>query len=178
MKIGVIGGGRVGSALAATWSERGHEVVVSTRTTVAQTATVSEIAVLATPAAAAANALGGIGDLDGKVLVDATNNLSGGPAGLEIAALVPRARYVKAFNTVFSTFMHDTPPDAPASLVYCGDDAHAKATVAELIADAGFEPVDAGGAECTPLVEAFAKLVIGIAYAQGRGPFVYRFQSR
>lgn len=177
MKIGVIGGGRVGSALAATWSERGHAVVVSTRTTVAQTATVSEIAVLATPAAAAANALGGIGDLDGKVLVDATNNLSGGPAGLEIAALVPRARYVKAFNTVFSTFMHDTPPDPPASLVYCGDDADAKATVAELIADAGFEPVDAGGAECTPLVEAFAKLVIGIAYAQGRGTFVYRFQS-
>ena len=178
MKIGVIGGGRVGSALAATWSERGHEVVVSSRATVSQTAAASEIVVLATPAGAAADALGGIGDLDGKVLVDATNNLSGGPSGLEIAALVPRAKYVKAFNSVFSTFMHETPPDPPASLVYCGDDADAKTIVAQLIADAGFEPVDAGGSESTPLVEAFAKLVIGIAYARGRGPFVYRFQPR
>ena len=178
MKIGVIGGGRVGSALAATWRDRRHEVVVSTRATVLQTAAASEIVVLATPAAAAPDALGKMGDLEGKVLVDATNNLSGGPAGLEIAALALRARYVKAFNSVFSTFMHQTPPDPPASLVYCGDDADAKAIVAQLIADVGFDPVDAGGAECTPLVEAFAKLVIGIAYAQGRGSFVYRFQPR
>ena len=84
---------------------------------------------------------------------------------------------MKAFNTVFSTFMHDTPPSQPAALVYSGDDAGAKTTVAQLIADAGFEPVDAGGADATPLVEAFAKLVIGIAYRQGRGPFVYRFES-
>jgi predicted dinucleotide-binding enzyme len=175
MKIGVIGGGRVGSALAATWSERGHEVVVSSRATVSQTVAASDIVVLAIPAVAAPDALGGIADLEGKVLVDATNNLSGGPAGLEIAALATGVRYVKAFNSVFSTFMHETPPDPPASLVYCGDDADAKAIVAQLIADAGFEPVDAGGSECTPLVEAFAKLVIGIAYARGRGPFVYRF---
>ena len=85
---------------------------------------------------------------------------------------------MKAFNTVFSTFMHDTPPDPAASLVYCGDDAEAKVTVAGLIADAGFEPVDAGGSDVTPLIEAFANLVIGIAYRQGRGRFVYRFQER
>ena len=72
--------------------------------------------------------------------------------------------------------MHDTPTSPPASLVYCGDDADAKAIVGELIGDVGLEPVDAGGSEVTPLVEAFAKLIIGIAYAQGRGPFVYRFQ--
>jgi predicted dinucleotide-binding enzyme len=74
--------------------------------------------------------------------------------------------------------MHDTPPSPPATLVYSGDDAEAKATAAELISDAGFDAWDAGGSETTPLVEAFAKLVIGIAYRQGRGPFVYRFQPR
>lgn len=178
MKIGVIGGGRVGSALAATWSEHGHDVVVSTRDTVAETVAASEVVVLSVPASAAADVLRAAGALEGKIVVDATNNLSGGPAGLEIAALVPGARYVKAFNTVFSTFMHDTPPNPAATLVFSGDDTEAKATVARLIADAGFEAVDAGGAETTPLVEAFAKLVIGIAYAQGRGPFVYRFQPR
>jgi predicted dinucleotide-binding enzyme len=110
-------------------------------------------------------------------VVDATNNLSGGPSGLEIAALIPDARYVRAFNTVFATFMHDTPPDSPPpALVYCGDDPGAKAVAAGLISDLGFEPVDVGGAEATPWVEALAHMVIGLAYRQGRGPFVYRFQ--
>jgi predicted dinucleotide-binding enzyme len=132
--------------------------------------------VLSVPASAAAEVLAAAGDLPEAVLVDATNNLSGGPDGSEIAALASGARVVKAFNTVFATFMHETPPARPASLVYCGDDAEAKALVARLIEDAGFEPVDAGGTDVTPLVEAFAQLVIGIAYRQGRGPFVYRFE--
>jgi predicted dinucleotide-binding enzyme len=178
MRIGVIGGGRVGSALAATWSDRGHEVVVSTRDTVAETTTGREVVVLALPASAAEEALAAATLADGQIVVDATNNLSGGPSAMEIAAFAPSARFVKAFNTVFSTFMHDTPPDPPAALVYSGDDAGAKATVAQLIIDAGFEPVDAGGADATPLVEALAKLVIGIAYRQCRGPFVYRFDGR
>src|SRR5262245_41808981 len=99
VKIGVIGGGRVGGALAATWTTRGHEVVVSTRDTVAETA--GDVVVIALPARAVADALLSAGSLAGKVVVDATNNLSGGPSGLEIAALLPGARYVKAFNTVF-----------------------------------------------------------------------------
>jgi len=177
MKIGVIGGGRVGGALAATWKEHGHDVVVSTRDTVAETVGGREVVVLAIPASAAAEALTATSLPDGQIVVDATNNLSGGPSGAEIAALVPSARFVKAFNTVFSTFMHDTRPSPPAALVYSGEDEAAKATVAGLITDAGFEPVDAGGADATPLIEAFAKLVIGIAYRQGRGPFVYRFDG-
>jgi predicted dinucleotide-binding enzyme len=176
MRIAVLGGGRVGGALAATWRERGHDVAVSTRDTVAQTAAGAEVVVLAVPAAAAPDVLDAAGDLDGRVLVDATNNLSGGPSGSEIAALARGARVVKAFNTVFSTFMHDTPPARRASLVFCGDDEAAKAVVAGLIEDAGFEPVDAGALDQAPDVEALARLVIGIAYRQGRGPFVYRFE--
>jgi predicted dinucleotide-binding enzyme len=177
MKIGVIGGGRVGGALAATWQEGGHEVAVSTRDTIAAVSAASDVVVLAVPATAVPDVVATAGSLAGKVVIDATNNLSGGPSAAEIAALVSGARIVKAFNTVFATFMHDTPPSPRASLVYSGDDAEAKETVAQLIADAGFEPVDAGGSETTPLVEALAKLVIGIAYGQGRGPFVYRFQA-
>jgi predicted dinucleotide-binding enzyme len=178
MTIAVLGGGRVGSALAETWRERGHEVIVSTRDTIAETAAAGEVVVLALPAAAVPEALKTAGSLDRKILLDATNNLSGGPSGLEIAALAPDARFVKAFNTVFATFMHDTPPATPASLVYCGDDAEAKAVVASLIEDVGFEPVDVGSADQTPFVEALAWMVIGLAYRRGRGPFVYRFQDR
>lgn len=177
MRIGVIGGGNVGGALAATWKTKGRDVVVSTRDTVAETARAADVVVLAVPASEVVAALAHAGSLAGKVVVDATNNLSGGPAGREIAELVPDARYVKAFNTVFATFMHDTPPgEPPPTLVYCGDDADAKEVVAELVSDLGFEPVDVGGAEATPWVETLAELVITLAYRRGRGPFVYRFQ--
>lgn len=169
MKIGVLGGGRVGSALAATWSEHGHDVVISSRDTIAETVSGSDVIVLAVPASAAQEVLAAASLPDGQIVIDATNNLSGGPTGTEIAAMAPSARFVKAFNSVFSTFMHDSRPSPPAALVYSGDDAEAKETAAQLIADVGFEPVDAGGSADTPLVEAFAKLVIGIAYRQGRG---------
>jgi len=177
VKIGVIGGGRVGTALATSWREQGHDVTVSTRKTVAETAAGAEVVVIALPASAVADALAQAGSLAGKVVVDATNNLSGGPSGLEIAALVPGARYVKAFNTVFSTFMHDTPPATPATLLYCGDDTDAKAVVEPLISDLGFDPVDVGGTEATPWLEGLARIVITLAYGRGRGPFVYRFEA-
>lgn len=170
MKIGVIGGGNVGGGLAEIWRRSGHEVSVSTRETVSETASFGEVVVLAVPAGAAADVFAQTSGLDGKVLVDATNNLSGGPGATEIAGLVPAVCTVKAFNTVFASIYDrlETAP-SPPTMVYCGDDADAKTVVETLIRDAGFDPVDAGGLETAPDVEAFARLVIGIAYRQGRG---------
>jgi predicted dinucleotide-binding enzyme len=176
VRVGVIGGGRVGSALAASWREAGHDVRVSTRETVTETAADAEVVVLALPARAVADAIEQIGSLAGTVLVDATNNFSGGPTGLEIAELASEAAYAKALNTVFSTFMHETPPESPAACLYCGDE-DAKPAVAQLIRDVGFEPIDVGGADATPLLESFARIVAALGYTQGRGPFVYRFES-
>jgi 8-hydroxy-5-deazaflavin:NADPH oxidoreductase len=178
MKIAILGAGRVGSALAATWADRGHEVTVSQRGTLAATAAAGDVVVLALPALVVPEALAEAGRLDGKVLIDATNNPRGGPSGLEIAALAPTARYVKAFNTIFSTFMHDTPPERPASVLICGDDEEAKAVTASLAEDLGFDPVDAGGSEVAPLLESLTKLVVGLAWERGRGPFVYRLEPR
>jgi hypothetical protein len=177
MKIGILGGGRVGGALAQGWQNAGHDVVISTRDTVAETASPAEVVLLAVPATAAAEVLTAAGPLDGKVLIDATNNLSGGPDGAEIASLARGAHTVKAFNTVFAQFFAD-PPATPPTLVFAGDDPTAKETVAGLIRDAGFDPVDAGDHAQAADLEAFARLVIGIAYRQGRGPFVYRFEAR
>ena len=182
MRIGVLGGGRLGSGLAAAWRAAGHEVVLSTRETVRETAAGAEVVVLAVPAAAVEEVVAAVaGPLDGKVLVDATNDLrpERGGGAVELAARLPSARVVKAFNTVFAA-LYEPPArgEAPAAQVFCGDDEGAKQLVARLIADLGFEPVDAGGLERAPEVEAFARLVIGLAYAQGRGPFVYRFSER
>jgi predicted dinucleotide-binding enzyme len=175
MKIGVLGGGRVGGALANSWQQAGHDVAVSTRETVAETVGDADVVLLAVPASAAPDVLAAAGPLDGKVLIDATNNLSGGPDGATIAALAPGARAVKAFNTVFAQFFAEPPATRP-TLVFAGDDAAAKEIVAGLIRDAGFEPVDSGDHSQAADLEAFARLVIGIAYRQGRGPFTYRFE--
>jgi 8-hydroxy-5-deazaflavin:NADPH oxidoreductase len=61
--------------------------------------------------------------------------------------------------------------------VYCGDDAAAKETVAQLIRDVNLDPVDAGGLDQAARLEAFGLLVVNIAYGVGRGPFVYRFEA-
>jgi hypothetical protein len=180
VRIGILGGGRVGGGLADLWARAGHDVRVSTRDTLAETAAHGGVVVLAVPAAAIGEVLdAAAGELDGKVLVDATNDLRPEPGGaLEIARRLPAARVVKAFNTVFAR-LYDAVgrAETPPALVFCGDDEEAKAAAAGLIRDAGFEPVDAGGLERAPDVEAFARLVIRLAYDQGRGPFLYRFTA-
>lgn len=174
MKIGILGAGRIGGSLAAAWTAAGHDLTVSTRDTIEATAAAADVLLLAVPCSAVAEVLGAAGDLRGKILIDATNNLSGGPDGAEIARLADGAHTVKAFNTVFAQFFADPPAERP-SLAIAGANAEAKEVVASLVRAAGFDPVDAGGAEAVPNIEALAKLVIGIAYTQARGPFTYRF---
>lgn len=179
MKIGVLGAGRVGGGLARLWEGAGHDVRVSTRATVAETAAFGEVVVLAVPAPAVNGVLAAAGPLAGKVLVDATNALTpDGATNANVVRLAAGARVFKAFNTLFAPLYDQIQAaERPPSLVFCGDDADAKMAVAQLIRDAGLEPVDAGGLDAAPNIEAFARLVIKLAYGQGRGPFVYRFEA-
>jgi predicted dinucleotide-binding enzyme len=179
MRIGVIGSGRVGGGLARIWERAGHDVRVATRADVAETAAFGEVVVLAVPAGEVRDALGAAGRLEGRVLLDATNDLSGRGSGTEgVAELAPGARVVKGFNTVFAALYDDVlTVDRPPSLVLCGDDAAAKEAVSTLARDAGYEPVDVGGLSEAGLLDALARLVTGLAYRQGRGPFVYRFEA-
>jgi len=63
------------------------------------------------------------------------------------------------------------------SLVYCGDDSSSKRVAAELIRDAGFDPVDAGPLRIARYTEAFAPLVAQLAYEGTGGPqLAYRFE--
>ena len=62
-----------------------------------------------------------------------------------IVLLVPGARVVKAFNTVFASRLNDPVLDGvPLDGFYAGDDAGAKQVVAELLARMGFRPIDTG----------------------------------
>jgi predicted dinucleotide-binding enzyme len=174
MKIGIIGAGNMGRALGARWTEAGHAVMFGARRRdrAAAAAAMAGAAHGTTDEAAAhgevllwtiresdpATVLAEPRLLDGKVVVDlnnrdyATEVARGAPivaaiaAGLRAAA--PRARVVKAFNTIAMESFGAAPATlraAGAQTFLAGDDADAKATVARLAADLGFEAVDLGG---------------------------------
>jgi predicted dinucleotide-binding enzyme len=173
--IATIGSGNVGGGLADFWEGAGHEVQRIGRE--GGDVTGADAVLLAVPSAAIADALGSVSGLEGKVLIDATNFLGDGerPGGLDsLAAYVKQlsAAYVaKAFNTVFAKLYDQVASqNVPLGCVYCGED-EAKETTAQLIRDAGYEPVDAGGIENARPLEDFLKVVFAV------GPRFYRFAT-
>lgn len=118
------------------------------------------------------------GELDGVTLIDATNPLgpgftldvgpNGASAAERIQALAPRARVVKAFNSTGANNMqHPVYDGARTVMFYAGDDADAKRTVHQLVADVGFEPVDAGPLSRARELEHLAMLWIALAMGVG-----------
>jgi predicted dinucleotide-binding enzyme len=202
MNIGIIGSGNVGGTLGVRWAKAGHSVTFASRTpdspamaalveqagpgarsaTQAETVAGNGVLLLATPWPATREILAGLGSLDGKVLIDATNPLLPGLTGLEVgttssgaeqvAAWSPGARVVKAFNTVgFNVMAEPAFGTARPVLFYCGDDAEAKQVVEELANGIGFDGRDAGPLTQARLLEPFALLWISLAvmYGYGRG---------
>jgi predicted dinucleotide-binding enzyme len=148
--------------------------------TPAQAARFGSVVLLAVPWACVPEALAAAGPLTGKVLLDCTNPR--GPFGElevglttsgaeEVARLAPGARVVKALNAGPAQALRHPPPAASAERVtgfYCGDDGAAKAVAARLIAEAGFDPVDAGALQSARYLEPLAALLTRLAAAQGR----------
>jgi 8-hydroxy-5-deazaflavin:NADPH oxidoreductase len=142
---------------------------------------------LATPFAAIESALTPLKlALNGKVLVDCTNtvgaNLTHGLqsriSGSEtIQQLVPDARVVKAFTIYgYENFEDNHYPgygDLKPAMLIAGDDLAAKAVVADLCEQLGWEPVDTGNLAMSLHLEHMALLWIKMAGAQRKGGFVW-----
>jgi 8-hydroxy-5-deazaflavin:NADPH oxidoreductase len=122
-----------------------------------------EIVLFAVPWRAVDDVLASLGSLEGKIVIDTTNqfgpggwqDLGGRTAAQVNAERMQGARYTKSFNTLTAGFQAEasqrTGVDRVAML-YCGDDGDAKAVVAGLIEDAGFVPIDLGGtADAAPM---------------------------
>jgi len=145
----------------------------ATSATIGETAARSEVRLLATPWEAARDALASAGDLVGKALIDATNPVLPGLTGLsvgtntsadEMVAQWARGAKVKALNTVGFNIMADPKFNGgPVAMFFCGDDPEAKKTVNGLIAELGFEPLDAGPLTQARVLEPFAMLWISLA---------------
>lgn len=181
-KIAVLGKGNVGSALARGLS-RSHTAVQSVGNDPAaqrQAATQAEIVILAVPFPALDALVRNLGSaLDGKVVIDATNaldaamNLALGyttSGAEELQKKLPRARVVKAFNTVFAQHMDSgRVGSTPLTAFVAGDDATAKQVAVTLAKDIGFETVDAGPLRNARLLEPLAYLNIQLGYVMGLG---------
>jgi predicted dinucleotide-binding enzyme len=183
VRIGILGAGRIGGNAARLWSRAGHDVLVSfTRdpknlparaadlgdhvgaATPAHAVAIADVVMVAVPWDAIDEALGQAGGLAGKVVIDATNQFGSADkpgAGQTVAqynaARMPGARYVRAFNTLTSSFQaeaSDRPSDERAVLFLCGDYSEAKGIVSTLIEDAGFAPVDLGSIADAAVMEA------------------------
>ena len=100
---------------------------------------------------------------------------------MRVGVQIPKAHVVAAFNTVPSEVLFGVDDarrrGSRPSLVYCGDHAAGKDIAAELIRDAGFEPVDAGLLRIARYAEPFALLIGELAYGGAGGPeLAYRFE--
>ena len=121
-------------------------------------------------------------DLAGKVLVDCTNPVGPGLShGLNnetsgsafVQSLAPAAKVVKAFTIYgFENFENSAYPayNVKPAMLYCGDDAAAKATVSTLIADLGWEPVDVGGLEQALHLEHMTLMWVRMVRVHGHSP--------
>jgi predicted dinucleotide-binding enzyme len=140
------------------------------------------VVLLATPWGAAHDALRGAGSLQGKTLVDCTNPMSdrqvgGGmeigrktSAAEEIAQWAEGAMVFKAFNSIYwENLKNPRFGNRPVSGFYCGAEGEAKKTVAALINDAGFEPVDCGPLSSARYLEPLAFLWMQLAFERGLG---------
>ena len=158
LRYGLAGGhevvlsGRDPSKLEPLASEIGEAARSGTPT---EAAGFGEVVVFAVPWDSFDDAVSSAGDLDGKIVIDTTNQFGssempadGQTAATFHAAKLDGARYTKSFNTLTSGFQAEAAFREPAEdrvvQWVCGEDAVAKELVMGLIADAGYVPVDLG----------------------------------
>ncbi|MBO6689329.1 MAG: NAD(P)-binding domain-containing protein [Henriciella sp.] len=189
MKIGILGAGSVGRALAGLIRAACHEPLISERTPSGDTvsfedaATAGEIVIIAVPYNASEVLLPSLANaLAGKIVVDATNPLNDDwtpkvlgaetSAAEEIAKLLPGSQVVKAFNTVFADIMAPeklTRLGVPVTGFVASDHDGARRQVADLAKAMGLAPVETGPLATARYLEAMAHLNIAIAVGQSGG---------
>jgi 8-hydroxy-5-deazaflavin:NADPH oxidoreductase len=178
MKIGIVGAGRIGGNAGRMFAEAGHEVMFSGSSDPAKLEAAAaeaggaavgspreavefgEVVIFSVPWRAVEDVLAQTGSLEGKIVIDTTNQFGpGGPQELETsaaevnAARMPGARLVKSFNTLTAGFQGKAGGRGVAMFL-AGEDAEAKRLVAGLIREIGFEPVDVGGWSHVAIMEA------------------------
>jgi 8-hydroxy-5-deazaflavin:NADPH oxidoreductase len=172
MNIGILGAGNIGANAARLFAKAGHDVrIANSRGPKSLASLVAEVGpklaastpedavafgdlvLIAVPWSAAEEAIPEAGPYEDKIVVDAMNPYTadfeiedlGDRTSSEITkTLVPGARLVKAFNTLFYRRLESEGTPGRLAIPVAGDDAAAKAVVMGLIDEIGFDPIDSG----------------------------------
>jgi predicted dinucleotide-binding enzyme len=193
MQVGVLGSGVVAQTLAAGFLSHGHAVTIGTRdpdkltgwsakhpearvASVRDAAKAGELLVLAVKGTAAEAVLRAAGDanLDGKVVIDATNPIADAPPvhGVlkffttldeslmeRLQRAFPAARFVKAFSCVGNALMVNPElPGGPPTMFICGNDEQARTHVTSVLKKFGWDVSDLGHAEAARAIEPLCML--------------------
>ena len=193
MKVAIIGAGNVGKALGTSIARAGHDVTFAAKTqeharaaaheigaasapTNVDAVSGADVVILAVPFVGAGEEVAGEirDEVAGKTVIDVTNPLTpdftglatnGSSAAEAFQALLPEARVIKAFNTIFAS--NQASPTADIDGFVAGDDADAKREVISLVEAMGFTPLDVGPLTSARYLEGMAFVNIGLNAANG-----------
>jgi 8-hydroxy-5-deazaflavin:NADPH oxidoreductase len=193
-RVGIIGAGRLGQAMARTALRAGRSVVIANSrgpeslTSVvsvlgdgASAGTVDQasaagIVVVAVPWDRVPEAVGGL-TWNGQIVIDATNDFD--PSDLEgrtssevVVDLVGGPPVVKAANTLAAGLLGSDPHEAAGQrvLFLSGDDSDAKSEVIALFGDAGFFVVDLGELATGSRMQQVGAPLAGLNFVRLPGP--------
>jgi 8-hydroxy-5-deazaflavin:NADPH oxidoreductase len=163
MKITTIGKGNIGGGLAQLWGAAGHEV-----TTLGHDggdASDADVILVAVPGGSITEALGRVSGIQGKTAIDATNAFGARnedyPSLAEEVKAATGGPVAKAFNANFAALYDQiAEQQTRPSCLYVADD-EAREVTEQLIRDAGYDPVSAGGLENARALENFVPGLLG-----------------
>ena len=198
--IAVLGTGDMGDSFGPRLAQLGYRVIYGSRSpqservsnlvdqtghgasadTYASAADRADIVLVAVASRAVERIIGGLGDLEGKVVIDLnwppTRIAEDGYEEAEIETSVaeriqemrPKAMVVKAFGTMASNVIDDPlVAGGPVTAPIASDHRQGKETVARIAAELGLDPVDAGPLRMARYLEALMMLYM-IPHNQGR----------
>jgi 8-hydroxy-5-deazaflavin:NADPH oxidoreductase len=195
MKIAVVGAGRVGMALARRFLPK-HDLLIGSRDgaraealareigaagsgSYQEVADAADVVILGVPWWGIEETLAEVGELNGKVVIDAVNPFTddsytemvefvGTSAAEEIQKAKPKARVVKGWNTVHEQVINSESGSnfngVVANVFLCGEDPAARQIVAELAREIGYAPVDCGPLSSARFLEAISGLKVRLSY--------------
>ena len=193
MKIAIIGTGNVGGALATTWAKKGHTINLGVQNisnfkgkellnnknthafSINEAVAKADVVLIATPPTAIFEIIEQMGNVDGKVILDATNAVvkkpEPYPTVYHCLADKTNAEIVKCFNTTgFENMSNPIYIGVAIDMFMAGDSEKAKSFASQLALDAGFGScIDFGKSDKVELLEKFALSWINLAIMQGQG---------
>jgi 8-hydroxy-5-deazaflavin:NADPH oxidoreductase len=193
MNITIIGTGNIGGALAAKWAAAGHHIFLGVNDinkfkgqallqnahtqafSIAEAVAKSDVILIATPPTAVEEIIIKLGNVEGKIIIDATNNVANKLGAYATAYHIlqekTNAEIIKCFNCTGFENMADTHYDNQTlDMFMAGDSDAAKNTVFQLALDAGFAScINFGKSDKVELLEKFALCWINLAIMQGHG---------